>query len=61
MSCNISGAYIFKKGDRLINIVQQRLNSGDRWHEILKANSTPLTEVDAHKLVVVHLCRLVRL
>lgn len=59
MSHNISKIYMFKKRDKLINIAQQRLNSGDRWHEILKLNGTPLTEADAHKLLVIHLSRFV--
>lgn len=37
-------------GDTLFNIAQQQLNSGDRWHEILKPDGTPFTEVEAHNL-----------
>ena len=39
-------------GDTLFNIAQQQLNSGARWHEILKPDGTPFTEADAQNLQV---------
>ncbi|GAA6616915.1 glycoside hydrolase family 19 protein [Scytonema sp. NUACC26] len=52
MSCKIGSSYIIKMGDTLFNIAQQQLNSGDRWHEILKPDGTSFTEEDVQNLQI---------
>lgn len=52
MSCTLGNSYTVKTGDTLFIIAQQLMGDGNRWHELLKPDSTPFTDADATNLQV---------
>lgn len=52
MSCKLGSSYIFKAGDTLSNIAQEKLGDGTRWRELMKSDGSPFTDREAQQLQV---------
>lgn len=50
MSCKSGTSYNVQAGDTLYKIAQQKLGDGNRWHEILNPDGSPITDAEAQNL-----------